>query len=313
MEDLVALHNLSGRLHTYDTTVVEDHSLQGEQCLLCWRNFNSKDDDDDTGETPCKPVRLEPCGHVIGDQCLQRLIEHGVRDCQMCKRPIRVLNNEELPSWLVVMAEHPLYKHINTACIREISHTRFAQSLNQHHQYLLDGTIGVKQALWLWLINMSGLLMLASPTFALVIFFRYVLSALPFVICWQSHLANLAPPGGPNACPELWPQQSVNLLVHLFASCLAYWICWDLGVGTNGTRYLITRVGNRLAFINSFISAFLVLRLFLKSLLKKLYGCLFVVPLLGLMALMYAAISALLIWYGKKAMRARRTVHPKSE
>lgn len=118
MDELVALRNLPGRLHTYDTTVIEGDSLNDEQCLLCWRNFNSDDDDDkndddkNANKTPCKPVRLESCGHIIGDQCLQRLIDHGVRDCQMCKCPIqRLVSSQGLPSWLIRQVEIPNYKH----------------------------------------------------------------------------------------------------------------------------------------------------------------------------------------------------------
>ncbi|KAK7190526.1 hypothetical protein PSPO01_03501 [Paraphaeosphaeria sporulosa] len=242
-------------------------------------------------------------------------IEDGIDDDERCLLCWRSFNEDEdtranLPSWLMILADLHLYSKFNAACTKEVVRTDHAQSLAQHHKELLDGTISAKYALWLWLINMWGLVMLALPELAFAVLFAYGRQIVTFELC---HLSVLVPKSGAfgwhsfwirvefvaDICGRSWPQEFAVLLIHLIVLLLAMWK-W----GPERVRHEFAR---RFRIRTALIGP---------SVLRKVIGqkaSLLILSGLGFSVLMYVAITALLIWYVKAAVRTRTTTRPKSD
>ncbi|CAI6302832.1 unnamed protein product [Periconia digitata] len=70
-----------------------------DTCSICYRAYNEKDDPTDADETPCQPIQLLPCKHIIGSACFTKLLQADMDTCQVCRSKVDVLSNP-YPAWL---------------------------------------------------------------------------------------------------------------------------------------------------------------------------------------------------------------------
>lgn len=159
MEETHALHNLPSHLRTYDVEHLATLPSDAGRCFNCWRDFNTRYEDMDREEVPCAPVRIKPCGHLIGDQCLENLFLHGITDCQICRRQINI-NHEGIPRWLKTLVEYPVFFYVSASHHARKETARFGQlrSYSKRLSDLFRGKLGYADAVCLWCQHMAGLL-----------------------------------------------------------------------------------------------------------------------------------------------------------
>ncbi|KAF2680543.1 hypothetical protein K458DRAFT_392889 [Lentithecium fluviatile CBS 122367] len=94
------LWKLPAALRTYNVISLPlDAATASQECFVCYRNFGDKDDPDDPREIVCEAVQIQPCKHIIGSECLKRVIEMGMDTCQLCRTEISIVA-DPVPQWL---------------------------------------------------------------------------------------------------------------------------------------------------------------------------------------------------------------------
>ena len=97
------LWKLPAALRTYNVKPLPlDVTTATQECCVCYRNFGDKDDPDDAREIACEAVELQPCKHVMGSECLKKVIDMGMDTCQLCRTKI-IATNDPVPQWLQYM------------------------------------------------------------------------------------------------------------------------------------------------------------------------------------------------------------------
>ncbi|KAF2251441.1 hypothetical protein BU26DRAFT_503946 [Trematosphaeria pertusa] len=164
MEKTFALHNLTSYLRIYHVELAS--ASVNERCFNCWRDFNTKYEDTNPDEIPCSPVRISPCGHVIGDECLKTLFLHGIQDCQLCRKPIKV-KSHGAPVLLRLAAENSWYKSQSEKAARraeerhQAARRRNEAAVPEYQQlckHLFLGRLTIGNAFRLWCHQMLGCL-----------------------------------------------------------------------------------------------------------------------------------------------------------
>ncbi|KAH6865274.1 hypothetical protein BKA58DRAFT_405028 [Alternaria rosae] len=90
MASIQPIYTITASLKTYKTEDVESPDLEDE-CYVCMRPFDHVDNEDDPNELPCKAVRLLPCGHLIGSECLKMTTSKlNMANCSLCAVPLAV-------------------------------------------------------------------------------------------------------------------------------------------------------------------------------------------------------------------------------
>jgi len=90
MTSIQPIYTITATLKTYETEDVESPDPE-DGCYVCMRPFNSIDNEDDPTELPCKAVRLLPCGHLIGSECLKTTtLKFNMTNCSLCAVPLAV-------------------------------------------------------------------------------------------------------------------------------------------------------------------------------------------------------------------------------
>ncbi|PSN72551.1 hypothetical protein BS50DRAFT_254348 [Corynespora cassiicola Philippines] len=58
-----------------------------EECFICLRKYDKKDNTDDPNEKPCEAIRLS-CGHILGKNCYEKWREasNDLDRCPQCRR-----------------------------------------------------------------------------------------------------------------------------------------------------------------------------------------------------------------------------------
>jgi hypothetical protein len=74
---------------------------EDNECMVCMRTFNTKDDIFNLSETPCRPYRLQPCNHLIGSECLKEMLRRGSTSCPYCT--IRLGTVNPVPRWIMYL------------------------------------------------------------------------------------------------------------------------------------------------------------------------------------------------------------------
>ncbi|KAI4659442.1 uncharacterized protein J4E78_005870 [Alternaria triticimaculans] len=88
--EFIPIYGITASLKTYKTEDVESPDPKDE-CYVCMRPFNAVDNKDDPNEVPCKAVRLLPCGHLIGSECLKiTTLKLNMTTCSLCSAPLAV-------------------------------------------------------------------------------------------------------------------------------------------------------------------------------------------------------------------------------
>ena len=84
------IYGITASLKTYKTEDVESPDPEDE-CYVCIRPFNAVDNKDDPSDYPCKAIRLLPCGHLIGSECLKiTTLKLNMTTCSLCSAPLAV-------------------------------------------------------------------------------------------------------------------------------------------------------------------------------------------------------------------------------
>ncbi|KAI4644532.1 hypothetical protein J4E93_006437 [Alternaria ventricosa] len=84
------IYGITAALKTYKTEDVDSPDPEDE-CYVCMRPFNAVDNKDDPNEFPCKAVKLLPCGHLIGSECLKiTTLKLNMTTCSLCSAPLAV-------------------------------------------------------------------------------------------------------------------------------------------------------------------------------------------------------------------------------
>ncbi|KAF1961021.1 hypothetical protein CC80DRAFT_269824 [Byssothecium circinans] len=94
-----AIYNLPTARRKYDIKPQDPPANDDEECIICYRTFNEKDDPSDLSEISCQPIELQPCKHIIGSQCFEKLIRANMDTCQICRAKITLLS-DPFPRWL---------------------------------------------------------------------------------------------------------------------------------------------------------------------------------------------------------------------
>jgi hypothetical protein len=74
---------------------------EDNECMVCMRAFNTKDDVFNLSETPCRPYRLQPCNHLIGSECLKEMLRRGSTFCPYCTVRLGTVN--PVPRWIMYL------------------------------------------------------------------------------------------------------------------------------------------------------------------------------------------------------------------
>src|SRR3954451_18078685 len=63
--------------------------LQGD-CFMCCRSYSTVNNLKNFSEIPCRPVKLFPCGHVIGYNCAARWFRRYATQicCPLCRQQL---------------------------------------------------------------------------------------------------------------------------------------------------------------------------------------------------------------------------------
>lgn len=204
--------------------------------------------------------------------------------------------------------------------------TKFAQTLKKDHDHLLKGELSIKQGFRLWIINMLGIWMVICPFILATTLMRFFVKLMPWQHCLWAQLTALSPKfdawiGRDNSkartCPKPWSWESTKLHLLFWAIESIIFIWWYFKIDFRGLEYFETRVmavtwDNPIRIIALSVS-FLVSLLVHTSVPNKFSPFNIYFQVIGAEILLYAAISALIIWYGNRAMRVRATAHLKSD
>jgi len=87
MPSTAPIYCFPASLQTYKTTPVDPVPIDDDDCGICHRKYNEKDDEEDEAEVACKPLRLS-CGHIYGSECLKAMTGRGISNCSYCAKPI---------------------------------------------------------------------------------------------------------------------------------------------------------------------------------------------------------------------------------
>ncbi|KAF2029259.1 hypothetical protein EK21DRAFT_113153 [Setomelanomma holmii] len=77
-----------------------------QDCPICLQNFSTQQESSDVTESPCQPMLLHGCNHVIGGTCLTKLLQANILHCPLCRKSIeRVTGSTPIPYWLCWLLE----------------------------------------------------------------------------------------------------------------------------------------------------------------------------------------------------------------
>jgi len=103
MPSTLPIYRFPVSLQTYKTTPVDPLSIDNDECVICYRKYNEKDDERDEAEITCRPLRLQ-CNHIFGSECLKAMTGRGISNCSYCAKPI-VLEGSSVHSILTWLAD----------------------------------------------------------------------------------------------------------------------------------------------------------------------------------------------------------------
>ncbi|KAH5432669.1 hypothetical protein HBI47_093690 [Parastagonospora nodorum] len=126
-----------------------------EPCCACWRKFGEKDDPLDANEIPCRPLRLQPCRHIVGHQCLREMKKRAISNCPMCRTPLITV---PLPSIRTAkrVADITMLRLAIDLTVRYIREYTDAGPYNALLHKLYSGDIEFIEAPKLWWIHMCA-------------------------------------------------------------------------------------------------------------------------------------------------------------
>ncbi|KAF1998978.1 hypothetical protein P154DRAFT_523604 [Amniculicola lignicola CBS 123094] len=93
-----------------------------DDCPVCLRPYNTKED----GRTPCQPIRLRPCGHILGLSCwmdYQARVNQDIDKCMYCRQAIGFLlispERDKVTNWLRRICKTDIFRwHMDQAKVR---------------------------------------------------------------------------------------------------------------------------------------------------------------------------------------------------
>jgi hypothetical protein len=102
MSSVHPLYSISTSLQICKPEKVD--SAPEDTCYVCLRPYIQKDDAENPNELPCEAVRLVPCGHIVGSECLKVMIRReGLSNCPFCAAPKLISANPvpRIMQWLL--------------------------------------------------------------------------------------------------------------------------------------------------------------------------------------------------------------------
>jgi hypothetical protein len=95
------LYNIPELFQEYDVRAPNTSPDPQEHCPFFFRRYLLRSTEE--SDEYCEPVTVHPCGHYVGKECFQELVDAGMVDCQYCRSEITSLSNPVPKSiqWLV--------------------------------------------------------------------------------------------------------------------------------------------------------------------------------------------------------------------
>jgi hypothetical protein len=116
MSAVYPLYTITSSLQTCRTEKV-DPTPEGTY-YVCMLPYSQKDDSEDPNELPCEAVRLVPCGHNVGSECLKLMIRRqGLSNCSMCTTPLTIITNPIKKPMRWLLSNFYVRSHVDRALL----------------------------------------------------------------------------------------------------------------------------------------------------------------------------------------------------
>ncbi|KAF2247577.1 hypothetical protein BU26DRAFT_506791 [Trematosphaeria pertusa] len=180
--DIRALPGLLSKMNT-STLPISSIPCEDMRCNTCWRDYGEKNDPADPHEVVCQPVRILPCKHLVGSECLARLVRDGRLACTLCRQPIR--KTSPVPRWVNWLLE--MENDLSPTCWIESAREELINTCGTQSEHiwrfdalnagLLEGTLTIADGVELWLYYIYDPLFLHFEEIG-----KFLTMLLPFAI-----------------------------------------------------------------------------------------------------------------------------------
>jgi hypothetical protein len=146
------LYNITAAQRHYATKRVSDPN---EPYCTCWRNFGEKEDPSNLSELACRPLQLQPCHHIVGDQCFKEMRRHAMATCPMCRAPLTILQDRtsSFQKWIAESLHVRACIDVAVECIRDSTQATNFDTLSQR---LFAEDLRLADAMELWWLYMCA-------------------------------------------------------------------------------------------------------------------------------------------------------------
>jgi hypothetical protein len=114
------IYKITAARRQYATKRVSDPN---EPCCACWRNFGEKEDPSNLEEKSCRPLQLQLCHHIVGDQCFKEMRRHALTTCPVCHAPLTIAQDETSPilEWIANSLCVRACINVTIDCVRDLT------------------------------------------------------------------------------------------------------------------------------------------------------------------------------------------------